>query len=151
MARSWLRPLVLAPLWAVALGPVSGCSNPAGPAPGACTRETVLNTLTPIPASTHIVQSLTTNKTGRLNVTVDWKLDVNVMSAVLAQGPCTLDQFSANECNVIVDLFSPPKPLEDSTTWLRPGGYDLILGNFGLVPDTVAINVTLSSAGCPTP
>src|SRR5262245_19860856 len=117
-SRTWQRPLLAVPLCALVLGPMPGCSNPAGPVSGECTRTTVFNGVVPIQGSARVVQSITTPHTGRLRITVDWGLDVNIMSAVLAQGPCSLEQFQANQRNVIVDLFSPPKPLAESTTWL---------------------------------
>jgi hypothetical protein len=151
MTRSWARPFVVAALGALALGQVSSCSNPAGPVSGACTRETVFSGRDRVAASTYIDQPITTTKTGRLNLTMDWVLDSSVLSLVLAQGPCSLEQFKANECNVISDLFPPPKPLSDSTTWLSAGDYSMIIGNFTTLDEIASINVELSSTGCPTP
>jgi len=104
-----------------------------------------------VPASNYVVQSITTDKTGRLDVTVDWVYPVNVISWVLTQAPCSLAQFHADHCNVILNLFPPPKPLEGSTYWLSAGRYDLIIGNFGSIPDTTSTRVVLSSTGCQAP
>ena len=151
MTRIWLRPLVVAPLCALALGQMSGCSSPAGPPSPPCTRETVLSGIQRVPGSTQVVQTFTTPRTGRLHVTVDWVSPETIIRVVLAQTPCGPDEFRVNGCNVISDLFPPPKPVEESTTWLRPGNYDLILANFSTAEEITSVKVTLSSAGCETP
>jgi hypothetical protein len=136
---------------ALALGPLSGCEDAEGPPSFPCTRQTVLSVETRIPASTQIVQSFTTPNTGRLVFSVDWVDPEHIVSVVLAQAPCGEAEFRANACNVISNLFPPPKPLADTTTWLRPGTYDLLIGNFATVEETTSTNVVLSSAGCETP
>jgi hypothetical protein len=151
MTLSCKRALIVASLCALALGEAASCSNPAGPPSGECTRETVFNGRDRVPANNYIVQRVTTTKTGRLSVTMDWVLDSSVLSLVLAQGPCSLDQFKADQCNVISDLFPPPKPLQDSTTWLNPGDYDMIIGNFTPADEIASIHVEQSSTGCETP
>jgi hypothetical protein len=148
--RGWLRPLI-APSCALALGALSGCSGPAGPPSLPCTRETVLSSAPRVPGSTQVMQTFTTPKTGRLTMTVDWVSPDSIIRVVLAQAPCGPDEFRVNGCNVIADEFPPPKPLEESTTWLGPGDYDLILANFTPADETVSVKVTLSSAGCATP
>jgi hypothetical protein len=149
--RSWRRPLVVASLRALALVSMAGCSSPAGPTSGPCTVETVFSGESRIPASTYFVQSITTDRTGRLAVIVDWVLPTDIVSTVLAQGPCSLDQFLANHCNVILNLFPPPKPLVASTYWMNAGSYDLILGNFSPVEEIASMKVTLTSTGCEAP
>src|SRR5262249_62084683 len=111
LTRSWQRSLVLVPLCALVVGEMEGCSRPDGPPTTPCTVETVFSGDSRIPASTYFVQSITTDRTGRLAVIVDWRLPTDIVSTVLAQGPCSLDQFLANQCNVILNLFPPPKPL----------------------------------------
>ncbi len=149
--RSWRRPLVVAPLCALALGQGAGCSNPAGPPTTPCTIETVFSGESQIPANTYIVQSITTPVTGRLAVTVDWVLRTNIVSTVLAQAPCSVDQFLEDRCNVILNLFPPPKPLTASTYWMNAGTYDLILGNFSPTAEIASMRVVLTSTGCPSP
>jgi hypothetical protein len=150
MTRTWLRPLVAA-LGALALVPMPGCSSPAGPPTSSCTRQTVFSGDPHVPASTQVVQTFSTPRTGRLVVTVDWVSTESIIRVVLAQAPCGPDQFKVNGCNVITDQVPPPKPLTESTTWLGPGDYDLLLQNFTSVDETVSAKVTLSSAGCETP
>jgi hypothetical protein len=150
MTRSRLRPLV-APLCALVLGPMSGCSSPSGPPSADCTLETVLSGDRQVPGSTQVIQPFTTPTTGWLHVKVDWVSPDSIIRVVLAQAPCGPDEFRVNGCNVIADLFPPPKPLEESTFWLRPGNYDLILANFTLVEETASTTVTLNSTGCPRP
>ena len=151
VTRSWRRPLVVAPLCALALGQGAGCSNPAGPPTAPCTVETVFSGDQQIPANTYIVQSITTPVTGRLAVTVDWVLRTNIVSTVLAQAPCSVDQFLDDRCNVILNLFPPPKPLTASTFWMNAGTFDLILGNFSPTAETASMRVVLTSTGCPAP
>jgi hypothetical protein len=104
-----------------------------------------------IPGATQVVQPITTPVTGRLRFTVDWVSPETIIRVVLAQAPCGPDQFRVNGCNVIADLFPPPKPVEEATTWLGPGDYDLILANFSTAEETTSVKVTLSSTGCETP
>ena len=150
MTRSWRRTLVAAPLCTIVLG-MAGCSSPEGPTSGACVEETVFSGQTPVPASTYRVEPITTTRTGRLEVTVDWVSDASIIRAVLTQAPCSVDQFHDDRCNVIFDLFPPPKPLEASTYWLRAGTYDLIIGNFGPTGEIASSMVTLRSTGCSAP
>src|SRR5262249_21175633 len=42
VVRRSRRALVVAPLWALALGQVAGCSHPTGPTSSTCAQETVL-------------------------------------------------------------------------------------------------------------
>ena len=143
--------VIVVPLCILALGPISGCDTPAGPPSPECTREIVFSAETRIPASTQIVQSFTIPNTGRLRYSVDWVDPEHIVSVVLAQAPCGADEFRVQGCNVIADLSPPPKPLTDTTTWLRPGAYDLLIANFATVEETTSTNVVLSSAGCEVP
>jgi hypothetical protein len=151
VVRSSRPALVVAPLCALALGQMAGCSSPAGPSSGPCIVETVFSGQNEVPASTYLVQPITTTKTGRLEVTVDWVSPANIISTVLAQAPCSLDQFKADHCNVILNLFPPPKPLEASTFWLSAGTYDLIIANFSSAGETASTKVVLRGTGCPAP
>jgi hypothetical protein len=148
MTRSWRRPLVAAALCALALGQGAGCSSPAGPASDPCIEETLLSGPMKVPANTFLVQPITTSHTGRLQVTVDWVSSVNIVSMVLAQAPCSPEQFGADQCNLILNLFPPPKPLEGATYWLGAGTYDLLLGNFSPVDEVASTEVILRSTGC---
>jgi hypothetical protein len=114
-----------------------------------CTHATVFSSRTQIAAHAKTVQSFTTSETGRLELTVDWSFAPTVVSAILSQAPCTLDKLEASECNVQFTLFSPPKPLHESTTLLRAGTYDLILANPNAVPQSFSAQVVLTSVGCP--
>ena len=127
---------------------MSGCSNPAGPPSSDCTVETVFSGNRRIAGSTQVIQSFTTPTTGWLHITVDWVSPDSIIRVVLAQAPCGPDQFRVSACNVIADLFPPPKPVEVSTFWLRPGNYDLILANFTPVDETTSTEVVLNSTGC---
>jgi hypothetical protein len=150
MTRGWLRSLASA-LCALALAQLPACSSPAGPPSPTCTRETIFSSNPQVPASTQVVQTITTPRTGRLTVTVDWVSPESIIRVVLAQSPCGADAFRVKSCNIIVDEFPPPKPVETSTTWLAPGNYDLLLANFTSVGETASVKVNLSSVGCATP
>ncbi len=150
VTRTWRRPLVRFSC-ALALAAMPACSSPAGPPSFECTRETVLSSAPHVPGSTQVMQRFTTPRTGRLTMTVDWVSPDSIIRVVLAQTPCGPDEFRVNGCNVIADEFPPPKPVEESTTWLGPGSYDLILANFTQADETASVKVILSSAGCATP
>ena len=150
MTRSRLRPLV-AILCTLVFGQASGCSSPSGPPSSDCTVETVFSGERQVPGSTQVIQTFTTPRTGWLEVTVDWVSPETILRVVLTQAPCGPDQFRVNGCNVISDLSPPPKPVEMSTFWLRPGTYDLLLANFSPVQETTSTTVILRSTGCPGP
>ena len=150
MSRMHERSLLLIPLAAWAAGLLGCGSNPAGPPAVPCTQSTVFTSTIEVPPNTQLVQSFTTQSTGRIGVTVDWRLDINLMSVVLSQAPCSISQLKASACNVLFSVFSPPKPLTSSTSLLRAGSYDLIIANLNSVPETATAVVTLTSAGCPT-
>ena len=101
-----------------------------------------------IPADTYLVQSITMPQTGRLDVTVDWVLPTNIVSLTLAQAPCSSVQFQEDKCNVLLNLFPPPKPLVGSTYWLNAGNYDLLLGNFSPIEEIASTNVVFKTTGC---
>jgi len=148
--RTWLRPR--AGLFCIlALAQMPACSSPADPPSFPCTRETVFTGNPHVPASTQVVQTVTTPRTGRLTVAVDWVSPESIIRVVLAQSPCGADAFRVKSCNIIVDEFPPPKPVETSTTWLAPGNYDLLLANFTQADEAASVTVTLSSVGCSTP
>jgi hypothetical protein len=151
MTRSWLRPLVIVALCALAAGPMSGCESPADPPTTDCSRITVFNGPRQIPGTTQVVQRITSPATGRIRFTVDWVSPDSIIRVVLTQAPCGPEQFRVNGCNVIADVFPPPKPVEEATTWLQPGEYDLILANFTAADETASVDVVLSTTGCSTP
>ena len=127
---------------------MASCSTPAGPTTGPCIERTLFSGQTRIPANTFLVQRTAMSQPGRIDVTLDWVLDTNIVSMALAQAPCTVEQFGADKCNVLLNLFPPPKPLEGSTFWLNAGSYDLILGNFSPTEEIASTKVTFNSTGC---
>ena len=143
----------MAPLAALVLGQASGCSTPtpADPPTSECTRQTVFDGDRAVPGVAQVVQRITTPRTGRIRFTLDWVSDESILRIVLAQAPCGPEEFRVNGCNIIVDLVPPPKPLEEATTWLNQGDYDVLLQNFTAADETASLNVVLSSTGCSTP
>jgi len=146
-----LTKIILRGAGALAVASMASCSSPDGPTGGLCHLNTVLDRQTPIQASAYLFQTVTTEQTGRLDIAVDWVSEDNIISVVLTQSPCDFEQFKANHCNVIVNLFPPPKPLTATTYWLRPGSYDLILANFGSTPDVASSTITVRTTGCEEP
>ena len=151
MTRSFRRSLLLVASCGLAVGGLTNCENPAGPAPVPCTQTTAFKGGIQVPPNTPHVQSFTTPSTGTLDVTVDWTSASSILNVVLAQSPCTTDQLAASGCNVLFSAWSPPKPLKESTTLLPPGTYVLIVGNPNPAPETISAQVILRSAGCPAP
>ncbi len=149
MIRSLRLVTLAAPILGVAVGTLTGCGSSTGPTPVPCTQSTVFTSRTQVPANSKSVQTLTTSATGSLHVTLDWGSTSNVVSVVLAQAPCSLEQLQKSECNVLFSLFSPPKPLQDATSLLRAGSYSLIIGNPNAAEESVSAEVVLKSAGCP--
>jgi len=151
MSQLFRPSAVLLSAGCVALGLLAGCSSPTDPPPVACTHSTVFTSRRQIPANTKDLQTFTIPATGSLDVTVDWTFAGSVMSAVLAQAPCSIEQLQSSSCNVIFSAFSPPKPITDATSLRRSGGgYSLIISNLTSFPETVSVQVTLTSAGCST-
>jgi hypothetical protein len=148
MIRSLRRIPFLVPLCGLALGPLTSCSSPTGPAPVPCAQTTVFKSGTQLAANTSVIESFTTAATGAMDVTVDWASDSSVMSLVLAQAPCSLDQLQASGCNVLFSLWSPPKPMQSATSLLPSGTYVLFIGNHNPVQESTAAQVVLRSAGC---
>jgi|SRR5215468_334077 len=137
-------------LSALVLGVTTGCgSSPAGPPPVECAQTTLVSASRTVAPNTKEAQAFTTPATGRLDVTVDWSLPVNIVSVALAQSPCSVDQLQASACNVYFSQFSPPKPLVNSTSLLRAGSYTVIVANPNPVPESFSVRVVLTSAGCP--
>ena len=147
MTHSSRRPLVALPLCALALGPLASCSSPEGPTTGPC-EETRFSRERRIPADAYIVVPVTLPETGRIEVTLDWVLPTNIVSLTLAQAPCSVEQFQADKCNVLLNLFPPPKPLVGSTYWINGGNYDLLLGNFSPIEEVATTNVVFRTTGC---
>jgi hypothetical protein len=147
MSSSLRRPLVVVALCVLALGPTASCSSPEGPTTGPC-EETLFSGQSRIPPDTYAVQTITMPQTGRLEVTLDWVLTTNIVSLTLAQAPCSVDDFQSDKCNVLLNLFPPPKPLTGSTYWLNAGTYDLLLGNFSPTEEVASTNVVFRTTGC---
>jgi hypothetical protein len=149
MIRSFRLVTLAVPFVGAAAFALTGCGSSTGPTPVPCTQGTVFTSRTPIPANSKTVQVFTTQAAGSLHVSLDWVAPTHVVSTVLAQAPCSVEQLENSACNVLFSLFSPPKPLEDATTLLPAGSYSLIIGNPNAVEESVSADVVLKSAGCP--
>ena len=144
--RSWLLP---ASLCCLAVGLSASCSTPAGPTPVDCTRTILATGSRVLAPNVRDTASITTPATGRLEVTVDWVVALDFVSVALAPAPCSVDQLQNSACDVLFSQISPPKPLVNSTSLLRPGTYTLIVANLNPTPESVSTQVVLVSAGCP--
>jgi hypothetical protein len=127
-----------------------GATAPSAPLGGApCAQTTVLQGTGSLAAYTADVESITTTKAGRLDVTLDWTSTSSTMLVAVAQDPCTFDQFQAGSCNLLLNSSSPPKPLKGSVQSLAAGTYVLFIGNANASAESVSLQVLSSSGSCP--
>jgi hypothetical protein len=154
MRNVW-RPLRLAAPSACLALSLAGCGeNPVlppddEPTPEPCTRTTVFEGAGTIPGLTADFESFTTTTTGRADVTLDWTHADRRMAIFVAQGSCNFNQFQAGNCNLLLQLASPPKPLKGSIPNLAPGTYVYIIVNTHSKNEAASTSVVLSSATCP--
>lgn len=127
----------------------SSPTSAAVPTPVPCTRTTILQGSGPLPANTAGFDSFTTTALGRLDVTLDWTFADSPMALFVARQPCEWDQFRAGTCSMLLQLYSPPKPLKGTIDNLPAGTYRLVIGNGRSEPESVSIQMVLSSPGCP--
>jgi len=139
----------------IALGSAAcgdGASTPTAPPGGApCAQTTILQGTGSLPAYTADVESITTTKSGRLDVTLDWTSASSTMLIAVAQDPCTFDQFQAGTCKMLLNTSSPPKPLTGSIADLAAGSYVLFIGNVNAAGESVSLQVVSSSGSCAAP
>ena len=138
--------------FAAALGSACGDSGstPTSPLGGAaCTQTTILQGTGSLPANTADIESLTTTKAGRLDVTLDWTSTSSTMLVAVAQDPCSFEQFQAGSCQLLLNSASPPKPLKGSISGLAAGSYVLFIGNVNSAAESVSLQVVSSSGNCP--
>ena len=105
-----------------------GSTTPSSPFGADCTQTTVLQGSGSLPAYTADVESVTTTKKGRLDV--------------------TFDQFQAGTCTVLLNSSSPPKPLKGSVQDAAAGNYVVFLGNANSVAESVSVQVVSTSGNC---
>jgi hypothetical protein len=132
----------------------SGCgdsgSTPTSPFGGSpCAQTTILQGNGSLPAYTADMESITTTKSGRLDVTLDWTSTSSTMLVAVAQDPCTFENFQAGTCNLLLNSSSPPKPLKGSISTLAAGRYVLFIGNVNSAAESVSLQVVSSSGSCP--
>jgi hypothetical protein len=132
---------------------LTGCGDstatPTTPTATPCVQTMLLQGSGSLPAFTADVESVTTTTAGRLDVTLDWSSPSSTMGLVVAQEPCSFDQFQAGSCRVLLNSSSPPKPLKGSVQSLPVGTYALFFGNLNAVVESAAVQVVLSSGSCP--
>ena len=114
-----------------------------------CTQSPILQGNASLPANTADFETLTTTTTGRVDVSLDWTFPSSQMGVFVAMKPCEFDQFKAGNCQFLLQLASPPKPLKASIPNVAPGTYELIIANASSDQESVSASVVLSSATCP--
>jgi hypothetical protein len=124
-------------------------TSPLGGSP--CAQTTILQGTGSLPAYTADVEPITTTKSGRLDVSLDWTSVSSTMLIAVAQDPCTFDQFQAGTCKMVVNSSSPPKPLKASVSDLAAGTYVLFIGNVNSAAESVSLQVVSSTGSCPAP
>ena len=135
-----------------------GCGeNPTGPSCGPSPSPT------PPPAVTRVISQgsgslgrrtvgpvvFTTTATGSVGITVDWTFATNDVDIFVARGadPCTLETFNNRTCGFVASEESPSmKPEKLTVPGVAPGTYTLYVGNYGETDESVAYQVTLTSA-----
>jgi hypothetical protein len=116
-----------------------------------CVQTTLLRGSGQIPANTADFETFTTTASGRVDLSADWTLTSTVVALAVAQSPCTFDQLKANQCTLLLNSTSPPKPLKGSIANLAPATYVLIVGNGNSVDDVISLQVVLNTGSCPAP
>jgi hypothetical protein len=138
---------------ALVVAVLTGCggstATPTTPTATPCVQTMLLEGSGSLPAFTADVESVTTTTTGRLDVTLDWTSPSSTMGIVVAQQPCSFEQWQAGSCKVLLNSSSPPKPLKGSVQALPVGSYSLFFANANSVVESAAVQVVLSSGSCP--
>jgi hypothetical protein len=114
-----------------------------------CVQTMLLEGSGSLPAFTADLESVTTTTTGRLDVTLDWTSPSSTMGIVVAQEPCSFEQWQAGSCKVLLNSSSPPKPLKGSVQALPVGTYAIFFANANSVVESASVQVVLSSGSCP--
>jgi len=127
----------------------NGIPTPPPPTPTPCTQSVVFHGTGHIPARTADLESFTTTATGRVDVTLDWTFATTQAGLALTQGSCTFEQLKAGNCNFLLTLTSPPKPLKGSAANVAAGSYGLWVMNASDKDEAMAIQVVSSSSTCP--
>jgi hypothetical protein len=91
----------------------------------------------------------TTTASGTVGIEVNWTFATNDVDIFLTRGndPCTVDTLNARSCGIIATEESTSmKPERLSVPNLAAGTYTLYIANFGDRDESVAYQVTLTSA-----
>ncbi len=139
--------------------PVSPAPPPAPPVPRLIQQGTV-----PMDAPTNdafhfFLTPITDGASGRWDATVDWSNEANTLWIWVADGVCTVDQFSSDACPL--DAACPcrfvsrseaptPKPRVLSIPAAAGGTRTLIVANLGPGAETVQYRVTVTASNAGT-
>ena len=133
----------------------SGSSTPdpvvtPTPTPTPCTQATLLQTSGSLPSRILVRLPFSTTTAGRLDVTVDWTFAASPVGVYLVTAnSCTIDQFNAQTCTFLARSETTTKPRKISVPNVGAGSYELLLANFASQDESLAVQVVLSSSGCP--
>ena len=151
------------PLVAVlAGGLLSGCSHdtvttpPTPPPPPAPVTVVVAQgSLSGLEPGGAAMAPFTTDRSGTLEVVLDWTLASNNLDLVLTRGECTPEQLIALECDVAAIASSPTaKPERASVGSADAGAYVLFVANRGASAETFSFEArltTVTAASKPRP
>jgi len=146
----WIVGLLLALLL-----PACGSSTPTtpptpAPTPTPCTQTTLLQTSGSLPARNLIRLPFSSTGSGRLDITVDWTFAASQIGVYLVTAnSCLIDQFNAGTCTFLLRSETTAKPRKVSAPNIAAGNYELLLANFASQDESLAVQVVLSSSGCP--
>jgi len=147
MLLSMLLPALILP--ACGSGPPVTPATPT-PTPTPCVQTNVFQNGGPVPSKALIIQPVTTNATGRLDLILDWTFPASPVGLYLVPtGTCNLDGFNSRTCNFLVRSESGAKPRKASAANLASGTYDVLLANFATQDESMTLQAILSSSSCP--
>jgi hypothetical protein len=157
--KQWGGGLAVAPCLVIATIAVglSGCGgdkvvNPTAPTPTptpAAVTRVVSQGSGPLGSVTVAPVVFITTASGAIGIEVNWTFATNDVDIFLARGsePCTLDTFNNRSCGFIATEESASmKPEKLTVPSLAAGTYTLYVANHGDTDESVAYQVTLTSA-----
>lgn len=141
-------------------GLMAGCSRDtvtAPPPPSPPTPVTIVvaqGSLSGLEPGGAAMAPFTTDRSGTLEVVLDWTLASNNLDLILTRGDCTPEQLIALECDVAAIASSATaKPERASIGSADAGAYTLFVANRGASTETFSFEalLTVAAASAPRP
>ncbi len=108
-----------------------------------------------LPARQLFLTDVTSDKLGRIDVTVDWQFSDSPILLWLTDERCNRTRFEDDSCNYLVKSLDGSKPRTMSATSVKPGTYTLFVANDGLHDEVISYRIALTpeaaTSGRPTP